>query len=403
MTAGASLGLRCALLVATGGIVGASAWGNTTSEISLLLVLLLPVLWAQTRARWQAFALALGYFLAGGRGMPAGAVVFFGESSPAWWGWCLWIVSSTLLATPYAALWTSKPARRAAGFLIAVAITAFPPFGLIGWVSPLASAGALFPSTGWVGLLGLMALIFVLVAGHWRWVAVLLIASMLSHGWASWRDTETTTRSWIGVDTEFSRLASAGGNDAGQRLAALKRIDWLIEYAKTVPPHSVVVLPETILGTFDGIAEFKLQETESLLRERGAQVLVGAELPASGRTYKNALVVLGASPGHDRAAIQGTPVPVSMWKPWADDGAVAAPFGHQNVVTVGEDKVGALICYEQVLAYSFLWLMLSEPDVVVAASNMWWARDTSIPTIQRQMVNSFGRLFGVPVVVAKNS
>lgn len=57
---------------------------------------------------------------------------------------------------------------------------------------------------------------------------------------------------------------------------------------------------------------------------------------------------------------------------------------------------------EQLLAFSVLRTMVSKPDVLVGAANVWWIRDRSIPVIQEQMLKSFGRLFGVGVVGAWN-
>ena len=114
------------------------------------------------------------------------------------------------------------------------------------------------------------------------------------------------------------------------------------------------------------------------------------------------MIVLGAQVGDSLAAIQGIPVPVSMWKPWAPDGAVADVFGRANIVEVNGMRVGVVICYEQLLPFSLLWTMLSRPNVVVAVSNVWWAKETSISEIQLQTVRAFGRLFGVAVVVSRN-
>lgn len=61
------------------------------------------------------------------------------------------------------------------------------------------------------------------------------------------------------------------------------------------------------------------------------------------------------------------------------------------------------ICYEQLLTYSVLWMMIEDPDVLVGASNLWWVVDKTIPVIQDQMMLSYGRLFGVAVVRAVNA
>lgn len=62
-----------------------------------------------------------------------------------------------------------------------------------------------------------------------------------------------------------------------------------------------------------------------------------------------------------------------------------------------------LICYEQLLTYSILWMISEKPDVLVGVSNLWWVTNKTIPVIQAQMMMSFGKLFGVGVVRAVNS
>jgi predicted amidohydrolase len=111
---------------------------------------------------------------------------------------------------------------------------------------------------------------------------------------------------------------------------------------------------------------------------------------------------LGAKAGEDRAAIQSIPVPITMWKPWAEDGAVADLLGRGNTIEVSGLRVGVAICYEQLLSFSLLRIMLDTPTVLAAVSNVWWASASTIPIIQQQTVNAFGRLFGVPVISARN-
>lgn len=207
---------------------------------------------------------------------------------------------------------------------------------------------------------------------------------------------------WQGVDTNFAQLASGGTDDAGQVLASMRRVKWVQAFAQTVPPHSVRVLPETVLGSFDGVSRFSLAETQAALAARGSRLLVGAELPQPNGQFQNGVLVLGAKDGEAAAAVQNIPVPISMWNPWLANGAVADVFGRGNLVEVNGVRAGVIVCYEQVLAYSLLWLLSGHPDVIVAVSNVWWARTTSIPVIQQQMVDSFGRLFGVGVVLARN-
>jgi hypothetical protein len=347
----------------------------------------------------------LGYYLAGARGLPPGAVVFFGDEAPRWWGLAMWFGASTLLSMPFAIFWSHLPSKRAVGFVLAILVCLVPPLGIVGWLSPLSVSGILFPSTGWLGLAMTVALFFVLVFSRDRLiigVPVALVVAAAAFNGVAMRAGPVADKRWLGFDTSFPKLSSAGGDHASQLLASMERIDWLRGVIADMPAGATLVLPETVLGRFDGVAQAMLIHAEEELVAKNSKVLVGAELPGDAGRYKNAVVVLGAQRGEERAAVQGIPVPVSMWKPWALDGAQADLLARGNTITVGEHRVGVTVCYEHLLAYSLLLLMWDNADMVAAVSNVWWARDTNIPQIQFQSVHAFARLFGVPVVSARN-
>lgn len=390
--------LFASLLV--GAAVGWMSWGRGESLGGLVNLLVLPLLWGVTRSRWEGFALMLAYYAAGARGLPGGAVVFFGDEAPHWWGLGMWLAASVVLSAPFALCWSRIPARRMVGFVFALLVSLAPPLGIVGWLNPLSVAGLLFPACGWVGL----ALTLALFVGLMRQKAGLLIglsfavavANVSMHREAHIHD------GWLGFDTSFSKLSSAGADQATQYLSSMRRIEWLEDVIGEMPSNATLVLPETLIGRFDGVAETMLAHAEGVLTAKNSKVLVGAELPQDGGRYKNAVVVLGAKEHEDRAASQSIPVPISMWKPWALDGAEADLLGRGNTILVGGLRVSVSVCYEQLLAYSLLRVMADKPDVIVAVSNVWWARSTNIPQIQTQSVRAFARLFHVPVVSAKN-
>lgn len=382
-----------------GGMVGWWAWGGSSSVAWLVLLLVLPVAWGLARSRWSAGALMLAYYFAGTRGLPGGVTVFFGEES-SWLGWSFCSAVCLLLTIPFVILWSANERGHGWRFVLAAGTSAVPPLAIIGWLNPLMVAGAIFPGFGWVGLVLTGLLLAGLAAQRWRMVAGLGLVIVLANGWAMGH-TVSAPKGWRGVDTQFSQLASGRGGDAGELLAAMDRVQWVKQFADTVPANSVWVLPETILGPYRK-AEFSLQETETALTARGSRLVVGVELYRADGQYSNAAVVLGAAKGEDRVAVQNLPVPISMWKPWAKNGAVADIFGHGNVIRVAGQRVGVMICYEQLLAFSGFWMMLKRPDVLVGMANVWWVKDVSIPMIQGQMMASLGRLFGVGVVKGVN-
>ena len=386
-----------------GALIGWLAWGQGVEAWRLAWVLVLPLAWGFTGSRWAGSVLMAGYHLAGSRGLPAGTAVFFGESEPVWFGWLIWVAACALLTLPFVLLWSDQDRTRMWRFMAAAGASLVPPLAVVGWLSPLAVAGIVYPGLGWAGLVLTLALMGALVTRHRRWIGLLSMVAFGANGLVYFAGDDALV-GWQAKDTSFPQLSSAGSDDAGMLLAAMQRVEWVKDFAKSVPADTVVVLPETVLGSLDGISTLSLNDTESALRARGSRILVGAERvrPEFNFQYENVVVVLGAQASEARYAVQNIPVPVAMWKPWASDGALANVLGRGNVLQVGAVRAGVLICYEQLLAYSVLRTLYEKPGVLVAVSNHWWARNTSIPAIQHQTVHAFSRLFSVGVVIARN-
>lgn len=382
--------------------IGCISWGRNEQIWQLSILIFLPLCWGMAGSRVRAWALSFGYFLAGTRGLPTGAIAFFGENSPAWAGIALWLGACLALSVPYYIFWSRDVLRRAFGFMAAVLVTALPPLGIIGWVSPLSLAGVLFPNGAWLGLSCCLILFFFLIRRNYYALGLFLILAITANFIAK-DSVRSAPLEWEGRDTYFSGVWNGGANQAAQLLSSIERAKWLVTEIELIPPGVTVVLPETLLGRWDGLTEVILKDAEISLKERDSRVLVGAELANGEGGYKNALIVLGANENEQRLAVQSMPVPISMWKPWAIDGADADLLGRGNTIKVGPYQVGSSICYEQLVLFSMLRLMLDKPDVIAAVSNVWWARESNIPIIQQQSIGALSRLFNVPVISAKNT
>ena len=85
-------------------------------------------------------------------------------------------------------------------------LTAFPPLGIIGWASPLLSAGVLFPGTAWVGLIGTLALVPLLVLFPLRTVALAAILALLAN---SFYKPPAPPVGWQAINTQFGGAGQA--------------------------------------------------------------------------------------------------------------------------------------------------------------------------------------------------
>lgn len=377
------------------GAVSGLAWGWPGASWLLGLSALVPLAWNAARNRWIAALVLLAYYLGASRGLPSGTGIFFAQSAPAWFGWALWLGVALLNAAVWLLFWSKTTGRRALGIVAAVVVTALPPIGFVGWANPATSAGVLFPSFGFFGVALLLGL---WTAGVLRKNTVLLgMASVCAIANTVVPSNAANAGRWAGMDTHYGRLGSASSD----YMAAFARIQSVQDLADAVPPGHVLVLPETILGTYTVATESLLSETAHALAEKGSAVIVGAELPGERgtRRFDNALVVIDGR--GTRPMVERVPVPIGMWRPWDVDTFNAHPFG-SGIATVAGKRVAYSICYEQLLVYPLLVSFANSPDVVIGAANDWWAKTTSIPEIQRQVLDTWGRLFDVPVVRATN-
>jgi apolipoprotein N-acyltransferase len=138
--------------------------------------------------------------------------------------------------------------------------------------------------------------------------------------------------------------------------------------------------------------------------EKGTIFIAGAEIPGDGgMKYDNAMVSCEGKRKH-QVARQRFPVPFSMYRPFSGTGANAylSSRGEVSMMNIKGKKPGFLVCYEQFLVWPFLTLLSQTPDVIVAPSNLWWCKDTSLPGIQAATVRLWAALFGAPVVASVN-
>ena len=361
-------------------LIGWIAWPHQL----LPLVVTAPALIMRSPNRVTATLSAWAYYLAASSGIPHGAAVFFGPGSTTE-GIMLWLGAGAVNALPWAILWNRHSGLRTRSAL-ALVILSVPPLGLVGWASPLTAAGILFPGLGFAGLAFTLWLIVSAIDGGVMMITALLIASL-----ANLVYTEPTACHMKAIDTHFSGVAS------GSR-------DYISEYSRNVTAialasqskATITVLPETVAGTWTGATASLWQP---LATSSSGIIAVGAETLLLRNGYENGVILMSKS-GYGFFP-QRVPVPVSMWKPWSKDGARADWFG-SGIARFDGRKIGYLICYEQLLVWPALITAYNKPDVMLGLANDWWAKDTTIPGIQRMAIRSWARLYGWKMVDAGN-
>lgn len=363
---------------------------------------LIPLLSVEAQCRSASFLVSFFFYLALSRGIVPGAYVFFRDGSLIR-ALVLWALSAVGLALPYVILYpvqSSSKLSRAVRLVLAVLASAVPPLGLIGWGSPLVAAGLFFPSTGWIGL-GFLLILYGFAA-TWRRFRLALFFVALSLTIVLPVVDVAPPANWIGIDTEFGRLAS-GSADFDEQFQRERQV-----FAELLRKRrngeflsvDVVLFPETLIGRMNPTTQKRWRDFLYHLDDKKV-FIAGAEIP-KGRKYDNVMIAFNDPRG--QTAIQRWPVPFSMYRPFSKWGANAdiLSLGQNSLMDFGSEQVGFLVCYEQFLTWPFLTLMTFNPGMLATPANFWWCRDTTLPAVRDRTLKLLGALFGIPLVSAVN-
>ncbi|MGC8494195.1 MAG: nitrilase-related carbon-nitrogen hydrolase [Syntrophobacteraceae bacterium] len=378
---------------------GALAWSGSMWTIPASL--LFPCLWVGAKNRRNAALTALAYYGTASRGVAIGASTYFHSLFVV--GILVWLAGTLIISLPWTLLWAPGFTARMLLASVAILVTALPPFGIVGWGSPITAAGVLFPGWKWAGLFATFVFMMILSAigikkSFWQaclWQAAVVGLAVLAVA-VLFPKLPTAPPGWCGYDTHYP-------DETGQP-------DYLKDYARLTAltavsqslarlPGSVVVFPESAGGSWGAAGRMVWEKTRKVI---SGIVLFGAEVLRGSGKYDNDLVSLKSS--GDRVLYrQRMPVPVTMWRPWSESSGANAYWFREATFRCAGLRAAALICYEQFLVWPVLESMWERPQVLIAIGNDWWAKNTNLSRIQRAASLSWARLFGVRLVTAVNS
>ncbi|WP_051090040.1 carbon-nitrogen hydrolase family protein [Trinickia symbiotica] len=380
----------------------------------LLVLLVLPLAWAILPRRACAFALWAGYYMTAARDIPIACERFFSghhelsNTVALAVGVAFWLAQAALLALPWTIL---KPDRTASGHAwraaAATIVTAVPPLGIIGWVSPLHVASDLFPGWQLTGIaLGLVTIVIVASVPRFPRAGVAVVPVIIAVLLANFDEPEQhIPEGWIAVSSRFGRL------DPSKYRAVFDRSQSAIIAAQAAfaAGAQVVILPEETIGLWRPSTRFWWRPYLTQFVARGQTLVLGADLlsgaggahavsPDEHFRYTDSALVLGDNPGRFDSR---QPVPGGLWRPGARVSAELGSIGQHYLIIEGK-RVAFSICYEDYLLWPHWRLFVDRPDVLVSMANDWFARDLALAQIQRQSVQSIARLAGAPLLRAVN-
>ena len=411
---------RCGIRMALCASIGLAFSGS--SPIGIVSSIAFPALALNTPSRREAFWAAASYYAGASWPLIVAVRNFFGAAAGIADGFVLWVAASCLLALPWPLIWCDCRSQHSWRAPLGLLLTVVPPLGLIGWASPVTAAGYLFPGTKWFGVLAVMMAVGSLASVP---RAALPLIALLAVGANLSSRVPAQQLAWTGIDTHF-------GGISHEQATALQQLQVAeaIQRDALASPARVVVFPETVVPNWSLATDAFWSQTISKLRESGKTIIVGSKIdcltptrfnardfgasvailraetsvpepqvaPSPPASFKNVLVIRGANVG---LIEQRVPVPLGMWKPFAEGGVRLRLVG-PGVVSVAGERAAVLICYEQLLSWPILTSIVARPTVIVAVANDYWAGGTTIPKAQRAAVRAWARLLSVPYVSATN-
>ena len=384
-------------LPAVAATTGAIAWSGYLATIPLSLIA--PLLLYSAKSRTHAFSIMFCYYSAATWPVIPGARAFFGDQRTPLIGLFLCLTAATLLALPWGLLFMRGQGKAALYVPLCVVIAATPPLGVIGWASPLLSAGALFPGSKWLGLGFIIVFLSLFRFKPGPSAACLALCALAFQ----FRYTSPQLPAgWEAVNTNY------GGTGQGEPDFATEYTTYQSIQTTILESHAGVLLfPEHLVPHWNESTEAFWGDTLTSLAAQHRTVLIGAGInpPASPRNpfaqnrYLNVLLALGEE--NTVLYQERIPIPIGMWKPLGDDGVPLNLFA-RGTIRIRDHNAAVLICYEQLLVWPFLSSALEHPTILLTTSNDYWAKGTRIPPIQQSSAASWARLFQLPVLSASN-
>jgi hypothetical protein len=377
-------------------VAGMAALGAVTTcgDIrALCLSLVLFYFWGQSKSRTDAGKRAFYFFLGATWILPEGIVTFFdGVSLRLPMALFIWVTACFFLSIPFGALFRHKGWQRALAVPAIFLSLTIPPLGFFCVVHPLIAAGVVFPGLGWWGVAGSIGVAAALSYHQRAWAIIPPIVAT-----ALFAKPPLLPNYSEKIEAIYTSFAFETGDV--RPTAEWQRANKISRYPLR-QERTIALLPESIGGQITGAGG---RLWEGVRQRLGARALIIGGERSFATHRENALFLIEAGANAPLPVYtQRIPVPFSMWKPWAGAQSYPMSLSRKGTFLLEGRQIGALICYEALLALPIFSTMSERPEQLVVAGNLWWAKRTHLHQIVEAFSQSWARLFGVPVVVSLN-
>lgn len=376
-------------LFSASALIGGLGWSGNSALHSLAL--LYPLVYVHARRRLDTFSAAF-YYAASTWPVIPGAQSFFATGQHLGKPIAVWIAMIALGSLPWVLFYHRRFLPLSA--IVALVALGFPPLSLVTVADPLIATGHWFPGTRWFGL----ALPLVLIAFHRRLgtllvFAVLILASFAVHV----RFVRPASDPHIAaVNTNFGSAPTQ--RDLG--LGAQETEHELQELA-LAHPNTLVIFPESVIPDWSAAHDARWASTFAQLNRQHTGVLVGTTIPISN-TEASRNVLLSRGYTEHLSYVQRVPIPLGMWQLGESHRGFPLSLRFPAAIRVWSRRSGVLLCYEQLVFWPAVETMARNPEMLITPSNLYWARNTSIPAIQHRAAQDWADLWAIPLYEARN-
>lgn len=407
-------------------LVGLIAWN--TGILGFGLLLFIPYLWVNNSSRLSTFLTMSAYYAGATSQLLAGAENYFAQGIMG--SFVLWAALQLALASGWIIFWKmnlSGFSEIFARLLLTTVVTIIlPPFLFIGIAHPITAAGLFFPGMGFLGifvyvvLTALVAKIGINLNQHRSKQISTVSLGRVGVGAISFSVIFMAFMTWSAITDAKQLISQREGRVAVDTTLGEAKVGIL--YSEDYERHlklksiaeemigvgnKIVIFPEMVAGKWTLVERDLWNDVNTYATLHNSAVLLGAENVVSDRHYDNALIILGRRQLISQSMIKARlSMPYSTWNPFATWSATLNISKKNNgVVVIKGQPTAVLICYEQMVVWPILQSMSDnrKPQLIIAVSNLWWARNTRIPNIMENTTALWGRLFAVPILRAMNT
>jgi len=372
------------LLFLFSAVIGGLGWsGNPALHF---LALLYPFVYIHSRRRLDTLS-AVFYYASSTWPIIPGAQSFFQTGHHLGKPIAIWIAITALGSLPWILFYHRRFLPLSA--IAALLALALPPMGLVTVAHPLIATGLWYPGTRWFGL----ALPLILIAAHRRLetplvFAVLILASLAVHARFARPIADPHV---VAVDTKIGNGSGSGAQAAEHRLQQIA----------LAHPNALLIFPESVIPDWSAAHDARWASTFAQLSAQRTGILIGTTIPIPN-TQANRNVLLSRGFTEHLSYVQRVPIPLGMWQLGDSRHSFPLSLRFPATIRVWNRRAGVLLCYEQMTFWPAVETMARSPEMLIAPSNLYWARDTSIPAIQHLAAQDWADLWMIPLYEARN-